>query len=103
MAYKIESMESEDGRDRRKYTIPTTNWLQVLGDAVVDSLDGDVVVVSSEEMAELGKRALARMCPGKEVTFEVVEPFSDYPGKVPTWNSSRQDQDKFLRWAIDNL
>ena len=35
--------------------------------------DGDIIQVDSEAKAELGRRALGRMAPGKQVTFAVQE------------------------------
>ena len=51
--------------------IPSSNWTMHLADAIEESVDGDIIVVASEDAKELGQRAQRRMCPGKKITFQV--------------------------------
>ncbi len=51
--------------------IPEADWLMKLADAIEDSMDGDVIIVSSEAKQELGQSAKDRMCPDKNVTIVV--------------------------------
>lgn len=47
------------------------NWTEKLINCINNSQDGDTIVVDNESKAELGRRALARMHPEKQLTFEV--------------------------------
>mgnify|MGYP000082100079 CR=1 FL=1 len=54
-----------------KIEIPRKNWTSELSDAIRNSSDGDVIVCHGPAMMELGKLAAARMCPEKNISFEV--------------------------------
>lgn len=54
-----------------EYRIPPTNWTSHLADAIDECENGDVIIVSSESMKELGERANNRMCPDKNIIFRV--------------------------------
>ena len=56
-----------------KHVIPTVNWHMALADAIDASQDGDVIVVQNEAQKELGEIAKSRVCPDKNITFEVKE------------------------------
>lgn len=51
--------------------MPETDWHMKLADAIDNAKPGDVIVCHSEDMKRLGERAKNRMCPDKEIVFEV--------------------------------
>jgi len=48
-------------------------WTEELATVLRGCQDGDTIQVDSEAKAELGRRALGRMAPGKQVSFAVQE------------------------------
>ena len=54
-----------------EWKIPSSNWPTALWAAIDCSVDGDIIVILNEAMRELGEEAKERMCPNKEITFEV--------------------------------
>ncbi len=53
--------------------IPLGNWHMALADAIKDAQNGDVIIVKTEAQVELGGRAKERMCPDKEIMFEIKQ------------------------------
>lgn len=53
--------------------VTNANWTTELANAIKTAEDGDKIVVSSNDKKELAERALARMCPEKQITFVVDE------------------------------
>ncbi len=53
--------------------IPQANWHMALADAIEQSKDGDIIVVHNLSMKELAERAHGRMCPGKNIVFQIEE------------------------------
>jgi len=56
-----------------KIKIPRVNWHVALADAIKKAAPGDTILVHEDAMAECGRRAQARMCPDKPLTFEIEE------------------------------
>lgn len=56
-----------------RYTIPTRSWTLMLWVAIAAAQDGDVIEVHNDAMQELAERARLRMCPDKNLTFEIEE------------------------------
>ena len=54
-----------------RHQIPRANWHMVLADAIDKAEPGDTIVCHTEEMRELGLQARARMCPDKELIFDL--------------------------------
>lgn len=54
-------------------TFPVGNWTSQLVAAIEKAVDGDVIIVLSDAMKELGQRAARRMCPDKKIIFKVKE------------------------------
>ncbi len=54
-----------------KITIPRANWHMALADAIEKAAPGDTILCHEEAMAELGRIAQSRMCPDKQLTFEI--------------------------------
>ena len=54
-----------------EYIIPTGNWHIALADNIELAKDGDVIIVQNESQKELGESAKQRMCPKKQIIFEV--------------------------------
>lgn len=57
-----------------KHTVPVSNWHTALIETIHRAQDGDTIVVHTDAMRELGERARARICPSKNITFEVSRP-----------------------------
>jgi len=55
-------------------TIPATKWMNSLVDAILDSEDGDKIIVSTEVQRELAKRAMKGICPDKHIVLTVKAP-----------------------------
>ncbi len=60
--------------DSKQYDATGGGWTTKLANAIKDAADGDSIQVESEAGVELGRGALARMCPEKKLSF-VVKPF----------------------------
>ena len=56
-----------------KIAIPKYDYLSHMFSAINTSKPGDVIVVNTEEQKQLGERAKGRMCPDKDITFEVKD------------------------------
>ncbi len=54
-----------------EHVIPAGNWTTALADTIEQSSNGDIIIVSDEAEKEMGESAKARMCPDKQITFEV--------------------------------
>ena len=54
-----------------EFRLPRRNWHMALADAIKQSSDGDIIIVFSKVMLELGLSAKMRMCPDKLLTFEI--------------------------------
>jgi hypothetical protein len=61
------------GGDKMIYTIPARNCPTVLADAIEQSQDGDMIQVRNQAQKELAERAKRRMCPDKQIVFEIKE------------------------------
>lgn len=53
------------------HTIPPSNWLTHLADAIEQAAEGDTIIVPSDDARELALRAIERMRPGAAITVEV--------------------------------
>ena len=63
--------------------IPKANWHMALAAAIEHAPDGEIIHVRTKSQAELGKRAHARMCPNKTLTFEFeVDDLTDDSGEI---------------------
>ena len=51
--------------------IPKSNWQVALADAIKLAVDGDVILCHSESMKEMAKLAKSRICPTKNLIFEL--------------------------------
>jgi len=54
-----------------EWKIPHANWHMALAIAIEETQDGDTIVVHNDAERELGEIAKERMCPQKQITFEV--------------------------------
>ena len=54
-----------------EHIIPAGNWHIALAEVINDAASGDRIIVDTDEKKELGEIAKGRMCPDKDVTFEV--------------------------------
>ncbi len=52
--------------------IPTANWTTAIVNAIEIARDGDKIIVHNDAMKELAKRAIARMCPDKQIILTVA-------------------------------
>lgn len=52
--------------------VPAANWTTALIEFIQISNDGDEIVCNTEAERELAKRAMARMCPGKQIILTVI-------------------------------
>lgn len=57
-----------------RHTIPTCNWPTALVDTIESAQDGDVIIVHTAAMQDLAEGARQRMCPHKNLVFEVQPP-----------------------------
>lgn len=51
--------------------LPVANWPTALTDAIEKSIDGDVILCHNEHMLRLEIQAKSRMCPDKDIKFEI--------------------------------
>lgn len=54
------------------YTLPIVNWHIALAETIANAQNGDIIQVQNQNQVELGQRALFRMAPEKQVTFQVI-------------------------------
>ena len=55
-----------------RHIIPERNWHMELANTIDNAQDGDTIVVHDEDMERLALRAKSRMCPNRELNFEIV-------------------------------
>ena len=55
---------------------------QTIPDAIDEASEGDVIIVSSETLKELGEIAAARMRPGVDIKFSVELKRTETPGRA---------------------
>jgi hypothetical protein len=60
------------------HALPTTNWTMALANTIEDAQNGDIIQVKNEDQIELGQRALKRMAPEKQITFQVEVSFDTW-------------------------
>ena len=56
-----------------RHVIPLKNWHMELANAIDNANDGDTIVVHDEDMKQLALSAKSRMCPDKQLEFELSE------------------------------
>lgn len=54
-----------------KLIIPSRNWTTELAKAIENAKPGDIIIVKTKAQIELGQGAKKRMCPSKDISFQL--------------------------------